>query len=327
MRILKGTSWLYGIIIFIVITSCIFIAIVRSPHYLSKTNRVASDVLVVEGWISEEAIMQAYDEFIAGHYKLLITTGGPMPDDFEMLNDGKLVFNFVQAPENINTVKVKAYEDHAGEVPARFEIAVNDSVIGSSYATPVLSQYEFNFLRPISEVRKVEVIFDNDYYVSPAEDRNLYVHSIVVGDKEIMARNDTAYFCQVNDSNNLETVAYSSQAFNIAATFKKLGIRDSQIITAPSPKVKMYRTKNNARALLEVMTRQNLQIKNFNLFSEGIHSRRSLIIYKHMFGREYNIGIVAAHEWRYSHKYWWFSISNMKHLLRELAGNFYFRFF
>lgn len=50
--------------------------------YLSEQSRVNSDVLAVEGWQQEDALVQAYEEFVNGKYKLVITTGGPEAKNF-----------------------------------------------------------------------------------------------------------------------------------------------------------------------------------------------------------------------------------------------------
>jgi hypothetical protein len=56
--------------------------------FLAVTKPVPAEVLVVEGWIPDFALLQAAHEFQAGHYRLLLTIGGPVragvnldPDD------------------------------------------------------------------------------------------------------------------------------------------------------------------------------------------------------------------------------------------------------
>jgi hypothetical protein len=47
-------------------------------RFLSVTVRVTADVVVVEGWIPDFAVRAGLDEFRRGHYRELITTGGPL---------------------------------------------------------------------------------------------------------------------------------------------------------------------------------------------------------------------------------------------------------
>src|SRR5690242_15248153 len=46
--------------------------------FLAVTHRANTDVLIVEGWIHEYAIRAAINEFEAGHYERVYTTGGPI---------------------------------------------------------------------------------------------------------------------------------------------------------------------------------------------------------------------------------------------------------
>jgi uncharacterized SAM-binding protein YcdF (DUF218 family) len=46
--------------------------------FLAVTHRVDTDTLVVEGWVHQYAIRAAINEFHAGHYQRLFSTGGPI---------------------------------------------------------------------------------------------------------------------------------------------------------------------------------------------------------------------------------------------------------
>lgn len=46
--------------------------------FLALSKPAPADVLVVEGWIPDFALLQAAHEFQAGHYRLMLTIGGPV---------------------------------------------------------------------------------------------------------------------------------------------------------------------------------------------------------------------------------------------------------
>jgi hypothetical protein len=48
----------------------------KAEPFLASTNRVAADVLVVEGWIGVEGVRAAADEFRSGAYRYVVATGG-----------------------------------------------------------------------------------------------------------------------------------------------------------------------------------------------------------------------------------------------------------
>lgn len=46
--------------------------------FLSVNQPVDADVLIVEGWLSDYALQGAAEEFSQGHYRYLVTAGGPL---------------------------------------------------------------------------------------------------------------------------------------------------------------------------------------------------------------------------------------------------------
>lgn len=55
--------------------------------FLAVTHRANTNVLIVEGWIHEYAIRAAINEFEAGHYQRVYTTGGPIAGMGGYIND------------------------------------------------------------------------------------------------------------------------------------------------------------------------------------------------------------------------------------------------
>ena len=54
------------------------VALTAAYPLLAPTNRVAANILIVEGWLPEYALEAAIDEFGQHPYELLITSGGPL---------------------------------------------------------------------------------------------------------------------------------------------------------------------------------------------------------------------------------------------------------
>jgi hypothetical protein len=55
----------------------------RGESFLSVTDRVPADVLVIEGWIGDEAVRAAGAEFYRGGYRYVATTGGMTSDRWD----------------------------------------------------------------------------------------------------------------------------------------------------------------------------------------------------------------------------------------------------
>ncbi|MBA3830906.1 MAG: YdcF family protein [Chthoniobacterales bacterium] len=81
---LSGGGWLI-----LLLTAALTIAALVSNIYpfLAATDRVASNILVVEGWVHPYAIRAAVDEYRTGHYQRVFATGGPVVGKGGYVND------------------------------------------------------------------------------------------------------------------------------------------------------------------------------------------------------------------------------------------------
>ena len=72
---LSWKGWLFVLVLLGGLTVSVFFLIYP---FLAVTQRANTGTLVVEGWIPEYAIRAAVNEFRAGHYERVFTTGGPI---------------------------------------------------------------------------------------------------------------------------------------------------------------------------------------------------------------------------------------------------------
>ncbi|MGF1540682.1 MAG: YdcF family protein [Pleurocapsa sp.] len=86
-------GWL---IIWFGIGLAITLILFKLQPFLAHNQPIAADVLVVEGWLGDQAIQDAMVEFDRGNYKLLITTGVPLGRG-EYLTEYKNFAIFAQA--------------------------------------------------------------------------------------------------------------------------------------------------------------------------------------------------------------------------------------
>ena len=82
-----GLSWRGWIVLIVLLAFGSYAFFLTIFPFLAVTNRVDSDVLVVEGWIHEYAIQAAVEEYHLGGYRRLFTTGGPVPGNGGYVND------------------------------------------------------------------------------------------------------------------------------------------------------------------------------------------------------------------------------------------------
>ena len=79
---LRGWSLVAGIVVLVPL-----VLVWQTYPFLAVTHRVNANVLVVEGWVHENAIGAALKEFQSNHYQRVFTTGGPVPGRGGYIND------------------------------------------------------------------------------------------------------------------------------------------------------------------------------------------------------------------------------------------------
>jgi uncharacterized SAM-binding protein YcdF (DUF218 family) len=82
-----GLSWLGWLIAVAGTTIAFFVVLFGIYPFLAVTDRVNTDVLVVEGWVHEYATRAAVEEFRGRPYQWVFTTGGPAEGTGRYTND------------------------------------------------------------------------------------------------------------------------------------------------------------------------------------------------------------------------------------------------
>lgn len=278
--------------IFIIFFVIMCFGLLRLPKYLSITKRVDGNILVVEGWLSDDVLEQVGTETKNHKYDLILTTGEKLPVDFPMLQNGTLVFNKIQKtnrPSN-DTIIVKAYGTFAGNSNAHFLVAINNIIIGEDYAGEVLSSYKFKVPKEITKIEKVKISFDNDFFTTPENDRNLFIRSILIGDQETYAVDDSNSY--VTDYST--TPAFTTTANRAAYDLKQLGVTNIKIVSIPFKESSKFRTLTGALNLAAWIRSSNINIRGINLFSEGVHARKSWLAYRYALQDKYPVGIISG---------------------------------
>ena len=194
---LQGWLVIFGAILLI------FLGLSRNIHpFLAYSGSVKGEVLIIEGWIGDEALKSAIAEFTQQNYQLLITTGTPL------------------------------------------------------YRGQYLSEYQ--------------------------------------------------NYAQLS-----------------AATLTKLGFDPQKIAVVPTPQVQRDRTLTSAIAVKQWLTKQNLDITGINIYSSGVHSRRSWLLYKKVFEPTIQVGVISHPPTSYDANAWWQSSEGVKTIISEAIAYIY----
>ncbi|MGI8499739.1 MAG: ElyC/SanA/YdcF family protein [Hassallia sp.] len=111
MWTLTAQGWVIAIALMI---SVIFFNISHLYPFLAVTSPIKADILVVEGWVTDYAIEQAFSEFKSGSYRQIFTTGGPVEKGFYLVE-----YNNFAAIAGATLKKLGMQPEKVTVVPAR----------------------------------------------------------------------------------------------------------------------------------------------------------------------------------------------------------------
>ncbi|MCV3213351.1 YdcF family protein [Plectonema radiosum NIES-515] len=119
----------------------IFFSITHLYPFLAVTSPIKTDVLVVEGWVTDYAVEQAFTEFKSGSYRQIFTTGGPVERGFYLVEynnfaaiAGATLKKLGMQPEKVTVVSapdVIKDRTHASAIALRQWLAYSNSPIKS----------------------------------------------------------------------------------------------------------------------------------------------------------------------------------------------------
>lgn len=294
--------------------------------YLSKSEHVKANILVVEGWLPENALKMAYEEFKKDGYKYIITTGLKTSINyFGLYENGFLIFypnsRFSGIKEDGNhSIEVDAFSELGGENRAHFNVYINDSLITNFYAEKKKGKYTLNWKGRLDMIDSIMVQFDNDSW-GKSGDRNLYVKEINVDHKiTIPYMDNSAYSVFYPGGEERVKNNYNSNAELARNRLISMGINSSQIIATPGETVIVNRTLTSALAFRDWLKQTNTDISGINIISMGAHARRTWMIYNRILKEKYPIGIISLPDYVYTQSRIYRLLKN----IRETLGIIYY---
>jgi uncharacterized SAM-binding protein YcdF (DUF218 family) len=105
-----------------------------------------------------------------------------------------------------------------------------------------------------------------------------------------------------------------------ARELMRLGVPEDKIIVAPSEEAETQRTYESAVDAYRALRCRGIHPRAVNVFTSGLHARRSRLIFAKVQGPETKVGVVAWFPPRYEATQWWRSSEQAKAMLTETAG-------
>lgn len=116
---------------------------------------------------------------------------------------------------------------------------------------------------------------------------------------------------------------YKTYAELAASTLRAIGFSSEKLSAVTCPKVRKDRTFASAVALKKWFEDNSIKETKFNVVSLGTHARRTRLLFRKAFGREFSIGIIAIRNEDYNPRRWWSSSSGVRSVLNEFFAYFY----
>jgi len=267
--------------------------------YLSKSEQVNSNILIVEGWLPQYALEMAVNEFKKGTYDYIIVTGiKSVSEYFELSENGYLIFyprlkNPEYSQNKIHRIDVRASGSLNDSHAAHFNLFVNDSLVSDFFADKQKRDFIANWQGSVSNIDSIMVQFTNDK-VDDFGDINLFVKEIVIDNKYILPYlNNSEYDMDhldgkrrfINNSNSVAELARNNLI--------SMGVDAGKVIAVPGAKVKINRTLTSALAFRDWLKTSDIKVRGITIISLGTHARRTWMTYNKIMNEKFKIGIMS----------------------------------
>jgi hypothetical protein len=296
--------------------------------YLSRSEQVKANILVVEGWLPENALKLAYEEYKRNGYEFIITTGLKLePSYFKIYSRGFLIFYLKNRFSDIresgtHTIEVDALSELEGIHRAHINVFINDSLRGDFFAEKRKKILSVNWYGCLKDIDSVMVEFTNDHW-GDFGDCNLFVKEIIIDHKiTIPYQKNTVFDVYELGGNDRIFNNYDSKAELAKNQLFLLGIDSSIIKAVPGKRARINRTLTSALALRDWLKTSKIDIEGINIISMGTHARRTWMTYNRVLNEKYKIGIISMPDLLENHS----AQNKILKTVRETLGIIYYWF-
>jgi hypothetical protein len=295
--------------------------------FLSVNQRLDADALIVEGFLPDYALESAVGEFHSGKYSVVITTGIPLPAEYRMPFDGRLVYvlpdSLCSLQGNDPVLSLRLFGTSLENVFAHFNVYVNGQLIGEGMSEAQSSIFTFNTGQFPECIRCLEIEFDNDA-ARAGEDRDLYVEEVLIGSLRLPARSPfSRYHRGLTPGGPAFDTMLMSLAEVAADQLIRAGMPAEKVIPVSTSGLMVNRTRASALSVWEKMDSGQLSFNSANVVSLGVHARRSCLLYKRRFTSDAEFGVISVRNDSYEPGNWWRSPEGRRTVVMESVKYLY----
>jgi hypothetical protein len=118
----------------------------------------------------------------------------------------------------------------------------------------------------------------------------------------------------------------TTYADRAASTLQHFGFDTNKLIKISVPPVSFDRTLTGAEEVKRWLERSGTNVCCVDVFTVGVHARKSWILSQYVLGHSYRVGIIAGPEVSFSASHWLLSARGTWIVVRNLAGYIYYKF-
>ncbi len=299
-------KWMRRILFTLVVVSVVGLVLLFFAHpWLAITERSGGKVLVVEGWMDDDAIEQAARLFTTGGYERIYTTGTTRPFAYYLAPGERLDVSGLP-----NTAK--GFEIGLAGLPGCS--AVVKSGEDTLLHVPMTDRITTHGVDHSVALTDLRIIADPQY-PQPGPP-SVFIHSLRFDGISAHELGVRIRIVSPDSSSRDGDLTYAEHSAHI---LEGTGISGTAITPVPAGGDPMSRSWANASTLAFHLNGKG--ITALDVVTLGVHARRSRALYKEALGDDVSVGVISIPDPECPESGWWKSKKGWYLMLKEIAGS------
>lgn len=283
----------------------LLVTFVAAAHpFFAITRTTGSRVLVVEGWLNEQAIAAVARLVRENGYERVFTTGVARPAAYYLKGGDRLRSIPRRSMNGVVTVK-------AAGLPGTPLIAIADD------DTLFLVRLEGDprtYTAAINTPCSTFTLLAPDRSGDPDLDR-VFIGGWAVDGEDLQARPGKVQVIHADGRSQPQATTFAHQA---AALLEQHGVPEGRITTVPTSRTDEGRTWTSALDMVAIAKAQ--AIRSFDVATLGVHARRTRGLYRRAAAGGLEVGVIALADRWCKPEDWWLHWYGWVTVLKEVVG-------
>ncbi len=299
-------KWLKRILLTLVTVSIVGAGLLYFAHpWLAITERSGGKMMVVEGWMDDDAIKEAARLFAEGGYERIYTTGTTRPFAYYLAPGERLELSGL--PHS-----TKGFEIGFAGLPAcSAVVAVGTDTLLHVPMTDMITTHGVDRNVAIDGLR----IIADPQYPQPGPP-SVFIHTLRF---DGINAHDLGIRIRIISPDSTKRDGEPTYAEHCAWILSATGIAKALITPVPAGGDPISRSWANASTLAFHLNGKG--IAALDVVTLGVHARRSRALYREALGEQVAVGVISIPDPECPENGWWKSKKGWYLMLKEIAGS------